>query len=175
MADLSDRTREELLALMEHDEAEEVRDLLAYPEDSAGGLMTTEFVAVPADADDGRDDRPPARARARRRDDLLRLRRRRRRAAGRRPVAARPDRRAAGDADRRGDDRRARRRPRPRADRDDVAEIVAHYNLLAVPVVDDERRLVGIVTVDDAIDTDPARQLAASRRARTSRDDGAVK
>src|SRR6476646_6430202 len=48
VADLSDEAREEILALMEHDEAEEVRDLLAFPEDSAGGLMTTEFVAVPA-------------------------------------------------------------------------------------------------------------------------------
>jgi CBS domain-containing protein len=34
-----------------------------------------------------------------------------------------------------------------------VAETIAHYNLLAVPVVDDEGRLRGIVTVDDAIDT----------------------
>ena len=48
VADLSDRSRDEILALMENDEAEEVRDLLAFPEDSAGGLMTTEFVAVPA-------------------------------------------------------------------------------------------------------------------------------
>ncbi|HSS36546.1 MAG TPA: CBS domain-containing protein, partial [Patescibacteria group bacterium] len=39
------------------------------------------------------------------------------------------------------------------ADEDEVAEVVAHYNLLAVPVVDDDGRLVGIVTVDDAIDT----------------------
>jgi Mg/Co/Ni transporter MgtE len=39
------------------------------------------------------------------------------------------------------------------ADEDEVAEVVAHYNLLAVPVVDDEGRLVGIVTIDDAIDT----------------------
>ena len=39
------------------------------------------------------------------------------------------------------------------AGQDEVAEIVAHYNLLAVPVVDDDRRIVGIVTVDDAIDT----------------------
>jgi Mg/Co/Ni transporter MgtE len=34
----------------------------------------------------------------------------------------------------------------------DIAHTVAHYNLLAVPVVDDEDRLQGIVTVDDAID-----------------------
>ena len=39
------------------------------------------------------------------------------------------------------------------ADQDEVAQVVARYNLLAVPVVDGEGRLVGIVTVDDAIDT----------------------
>ena len=38
------------------------------------------------------------------------------------------------------------------ASQEEVAEIVARYNLLAVPVVDDEGRLAGIVTVDDAID-----------------------
>jgi Mg/Co/Ni transporter MgtE len=39
------------------------------------------------------------------------------------------------------------------ADEEEVAEVVAHYNLLAVPVVDEENHLLGIVTVDDAIDT----------------------
>ncbi|HEX5590593.1 MAG TPA: PRC-barrel domain-containing protein, partial [Candidatus Limnocylindrales bacterium] len=48
VADLSDETREELLALMERDEAEELGELLAYPEDTAGGMMTTEYVAVEA-------------------------------------------------------------------------------------------------------------------------------
>jgi Mg/Co/Ni transporter MgtE len=38
------------------------------------------------------------------------------------------------------------------ADEDEVAEVVAHYNLLAVPVLDNEGRLEGIVTVDDALD-----------------------
>ena len=88
--------RQEILALMEQDEADEVQELLGYPEDSAGGIMTTEFVAVPATLTAGADDRPAARARARRRDDLLRLRRRRRGPARRRAVAARPDRRQAG-------------------------------------------------------------------------------
>ena len=76
VADLSDETRDEILALMESDEKAEVQELLAYPEDTAGGIMTTEFVAVAGNPDGGRDDRPAARARARRRDDLLRLRRR---------------------------------------------------------------------------------------------------
>ena len=43
-----------------------------------------------------------------------------------------------------------------------VAETIAHYNLLAVPVVDDEGLLVGIVTVDDAIDTVAPTRLAAA-------------
>ena len=38
------------------------------------------------------------------------------------------------------------------ADQDEVAQAVARYNLLAVPVVDDDGQLVGIVTVDDAMD-----------------------
>ncbi|MBI9083420.1 MAG: magnesium transporter [Desulfobacterales bacterium] len=37
-------------------------------------------------------------------------------------------------------------------DQEEVAKIVARYDLLAVPVVDDHHRLVGIVTVDDVID-----------------------
>jgi magnesium transporter len=37
-------------------------------------------------------------------------------------------------------------------DQEDVAKIVARYNFLAVPVVDEEKRMVGIVTVDDVID-----------------------
>ena len=37
-------------------------------------------------------------------------------------------------------------------DQEEVAKIVAKYNILAVPVVDDNNRLAGIVTVDDVID-----------------------
>jgi magnesium transporter len=37
-------------------------------------------------------------------------------------------------------------------DQEDVARTVAKYDLLAVPVVDDEQHLIGIITVDDVID-----------------------
>ena len=37
-------------------------------------------------------------------------------------------------------------------DKEDVANILHKYDFLALPVVDEERRLVGIVTVDDAMD-----------------------
>lgn len=40
----------------------------------------------------------------------------------------------------------------PDDDQEDVAKDIAKYNLLAMPVVDDARKLLGIVTVDDALD-----------------------
>ena len=46
VADLDQDTRDEILAHMEQDEAEEVQELLGYPEDSAGGIMTTEYIAL---------------------------------------------------------------------------------------------------------------------------------
>jgi len=41
---------------------------------------------------------------------------------------------------------------RPETDQEDVAQIVAQYNYLAVPVVDGDDQLIGIVTVDDVVD-----------------------
>jgi magnesium transporter len=37
-------------------------------------------------------------------------------------------------------------------DKEEVAHLIAHYNLLALPVVDFGNRLLGVVTVDDVID-----------------------
>lgn len=152
VADLDQATRDEILAHMERDEVEEVQELLGYPEDSAGGIMTTAFIALEehltaAEAIDRlRDLEPDAETiyyiyvtdESDRLTGVLSLRD---------LIVARPDARirefmisepvAVGVL----------------ADQDEVAEVVAHYNLLAVPVVDDEERLVGIVTVDDAIDT----------------------
>ncbi len=41
---------------------------------------------------------------------------------------------------------------RPETDQEEVAKIVAQYNFLAVPVLDSDSRLLGIVTVDDVVD-----------------------
>jgi magnesium transporter len=47
LAELPDDRSEDLLDLMDLDEAADVRKLLGFPEESAGGLMTTEYAAVP--------------------------------------------------------------------------------------------------------------------------------
>jgi Mg/Co/Ni transporter MgtE len=47
-------------------------------------------------------------------------------------------------------------------DQEEVARQVASYNLLAIPVVDEENKLVGVITVDDVID------VIKTRRPRTS-------
>jgi len=152
IADLSKTARDEILPLMEPTEAKEMAELLGYPEDSAGGMMTTEYVAV-------RDDLTAEQTIQRLRelepdaetiyyiyviDDAERL-------VGvvslRDLIVAPPDALV-----------RTFMYPEPvavgvLADEDEVAQAVARYNLLAVPVVDDDGHLEGIVTIDDAIDT----------------------
>jgi magnesium transporter len=49
LGDLSADRAADLLSRMDQEDAEDVRELLAYPEDSAGGIMTTDFIAIPAD------------------------------------------------------------------------------------------------------------------------------
>jgi magnesium transporter len=152
IADLSEETKNEILPLMERDEAEEVRELLGYPEDSAGGIMTTAYVAIPETLtaaqtiDRLRELEPDAETiyyvyvvdADERLVGVLSLRD---------LIVARPDAVV-----------RDFMRPEPVAvgaltSQEDVAQVVARYNLLAVPVVDDDGVLQGIVTVDDAIDT----------------------
>jgi flagellar motility protein MotE (MotC chaperone)/sporulation protein YlmC with PRC-barrel domain len=152
VADLSDESRVEILGLMEKDEADEVQELMTYDEETAGGIMTTEFVAVPATLtaaqtiDRLRDLEPDAETiyyvyvtdSDERLVGVLSLRDL---IVSKpeivistfmfdEPVAVRTD-----------------------TSQEEVTEVVARYNLLAVPVVDAEGRLEGIVTVDDAMDT----------------------
>jgi magnesium transporter len=49
-------------------------------------------------------------------------------------------------------DRRMPLTVRPLTDREEVARVISKYNLLAVPVVDEGAHVIGIVTVDDVID-----------------------
>lgn len=151
LADMTPERAEELLKLMEKDEAQDVRELLAYPEDSAGGIMTTEYVGLsPAlTADQAiqrlRELSPEAETIyyvyvVDDESHLLGV-------ISLRDLIVSPPERPLSEfmirdvitVD-------------PNMDQDEVAQIFAKYNLLAVPVVDEERRILGIITVDDAIE-----------------------
>ena len=65
---VSKEEKADLLRRMDREEAEEVQELLGYPEDSAGGIMTTDYISVPewatVSADHGCAAHPRPRCRA---------------------------------------------------------------------------------------------------------------
>ncbi|MBI2862316.1 MAG: magnesium transporter [Chloroflexi bacterium] len=151
LAEIPKEKSAELIRLMEPEAAEDVKELLTYPKDSAGGLMSTDFVATPSSStaeeiiNTMRQLAPDAETAyyIYVTDDEERL-------LGvislRDLVIAQPWKRAAEFL-------------HPEAvsvnvndEQDEVVEVLTKYNLLAVPVVDDEDRIHGIVTAHDVID-----------------------
>lgn len=152
LEDLEEEVAEQILARMEPEEAADVQVHLAYDEDSVGRIMTTDFVAVPADTTVG-GALAALRSLEEVPDPLLAIYVLDPRAAGsllglvrlRNLILADPATPLSEVMD--GD------LPTVEADdrAEDAARILAEYNLLAVPVLDRERRMIGIVTVDDAL------------------------
>ncbi len=156
IADLPPETAETLLRLMDPDEAEDVRRLLSYEERTAGGMMTTEPVILPPDATVA-----DALARVRAADLTPSL------AAvvyvSRAPLEP-PTGRLVGVAH----IQRLLREPpstllgavvdadtNPLKATDSLEQVARHlatYNLVAAPVIDEDGRLIGAVTVDDLLD-----------------------
>ncbi len=156
IADLPPETAARLLELMEPDEADDVRRLLEYGEETAGGMMTPEPVILSPDA-------TVAEALARVRSEeltpslaaLVHVCR---------PPLETPTGKLIGVAH---IQRLLRESPselvagvldtgltylHADASLEDVATFLATYNLVAAPVVDDQGRLLGTVTVDDLLD-----------------------
>lgn len=151
LQELTEERQNTLLQLMEPEEAADLRELLAYPDDSAGGLMTVELIAVPRGITVAEALEVVRREAAEMEAayyvyvvdpaehlvgsfPLLRL------------VAAPPDTIV---------DDLVEHDPvcvTPETDQRDVARLAARYNLLSVAVVDEDGKLRGIVTADDAID-----------------------
>jgi CBS domain-containing protein len=151
LAELPEVRSQGLLELMEDDEAEDVRKLLTYRDDTAGGIMTTEFIAVPADYTAERVI-SMLRQQAEEAETIFYVYvvNAENRLVGvfslRELVLAQPETPVADFMERRVV---VVQLTDPQ---DKVAQVVAKYNLLAVPVVDDAGRLHGIVTADDALD-----------------------
>lgn len=151
LAELSEERSSNLLQLMDVDDAKDVRKLLTYPVDSAGGIMTTEFTAVGPDLT-AEQTIAYLRENAEEAEmiyyvyvvdpgghllgvfSLSDL------------ILAKPNTLVT-------DFMHKRIVSMHLLDsQDKVAQLVAKYNLLAVPVVDDDAILQGIVTSDDALD-----------------------
>ncbi len=148
---LDEEDQEEILEKLPPSERDALERSLEYPENSAGRRMQTEFIAVPPDwtvgqAIDYMRDTPELPDRfyeiyavdnakhwqgAVSLDALLRARR---------PVPL---------ADLIDEDRR---RVSVMDDQEEVARLFGKYNLVAVPVLDTDNRLVGVITVDDVVD-----------------------
>jgi magnesium transporter len=153
LEELEEDRADEILSEIPEQAREETERLLAYEPDSAGGLMTTEFVSVSQDT-------PVEEALA----AVRRIARVGRREAMHAIYATDVDGRvkgvmslhellAAPEGAMVRDVAWTEVVTVPAtADRSEVAQLTQNYDLVAIPVVDDEHRIIGVVTVDDVID-----------------------
>ncbi|UXM94957.1 magnesium transporter [Bartonella sp. HY329] len=151
--DMDEEVRKRLFSMLEPVTRHELKTLTLYPENTAGALMTTEFISVPATWTVERSlnfIREVERTRETvyttyvidpesgilLRDVSLRD-----------LVLAHPSELIL-EAGRHQEPVTIS----PLTERDDVARLFRRYDLLSVPVVDDEKHVIGIVTVDDVLD-----------------------
>lgn len=151
LGDLPEEKAEELLGLLEPKESKDIRILLEYPEHTAGGIMTTEYACIEQDLTVG-EVMKQLREIAKdvetiyyvyivsKDGELTGV------VSLRDILLAEPDKKIS----------EVMIKPVITVDildeEEEVAQKIAKYNLLALPVVEDENNLKGIVTVDDAID-----------------------
>ena len=151
--EMSAEGRAKLLPFLGAGTRETLRALMNYPETSAGGIMTTEFVSVPktwtadevkryiAEVGEAKETVYAIYILEPADNTLLRV-------ISLREVMMVPGNTTVLEI---GDDRPPITVD-PLVDREDAARLISKYNLLALPVIDDRHRMVGIVTVDDIID-----------------------
>ena len=151
LAELPQDRSQELLNLMEDEEAEDVRKLLTYPDNSAGGIMTTEFFAVGPNLT-AEQVIIILRESAHEAENIFYI------------YVTDSEQHLVGVFSLK--DLVLAKADTPVTEfmharvvsvnlldsQDNAAQAVSKYNLAALPVVDDEGRLHGIVTADDALD-----------------------
>ena len=148
---LEEELRDDILPLVARAERADIRRLASYPEDTAGALMTTDYAALPPEVT-VREALEQLRLQAPDRETIYSIYviDEQRTLTGfvslEDLILARPDRlvREVMHADVIS--------VRADQDREEVADVIGHYDLLAAPVVNGEGVLVGIITVDDIVE-----------------------
>src|SRR5438477_116289 len=150
---LQEPARSELLAALDEPSRAAITGLLSYPENTAGSMMTTEFVSVPANWT-VEQTLEHIRQVERTRETVYAiyvLDPLTRRLIGavtlRRLISGEPSASILSLVPAIGPVTTS-----PLVDREDVARLISKYDLLAVPVLDRTGHVLGIVTVDDIID-----------------------
>ena len=147
---LEDSQSQSVIDLLKREEQEEIEEMMGYPEDSAGAMMTTDIFTLFENTKCSQalielQDQEDAEMVfylyvTNEYDSLVGV-------ISLRALATTPP-------DTLLKDIMVKRvhTVRPETDQEDVAQIVAQYNYLAVPVIDSDNHLLGIVTVDDVVD-----------------------
>ena len=151
LSDLPVDKAKEILESIEKEEAEDIQELLSHEEDTAGGLMTNEFIAYPPQTTVRKAIENFKKVAEEiesvyyiyvidAEEKLLGV------VSLRDMILAEPDAQLS--------DIMATKLKTvtPETDEMEVAEIISKYNLLAIPVTDSEGYFLGIVTIDDIID-----------------------
>tara|TARA_S200000501_G_scaffold67635_2_gene59121 strand:- start:2343 stop:3713 length:1371 start_codon:yes stop_codon:yes gene_type:complete len=150
IGNLENEKAQSVINLLELEEKEEIEELMGYPEDSAGAMMTTDVFTIHQDTTCGDalkklQDQSPAEM-----VFYLYLTDEDKRLTGVASLRAL----ATSSAEKIMRNIMIKRihSVRPETDQEEVARIVAQYNYLSVPVLDENDCLLGIVTVDDVVD-----------------------
>lgn len=151
LANISDEKKEEILDLMDPEESQELRELLEYPENTAGGIMTTEYAAVTGNQTT-RDVMTKLRKIADEVETLYYIYVLSENEHLDGVITMKELLIASDDTEIYDYMNKDLVSVNVNEEENAVAKIIAKYNLIALPVLDDDEKMKGIITVDDAID-----------------------
>jgi len=151
LSDLTTERAKEILEHIEKEEAEDIQELLGHEEDTAGGLMTTDFIAYPPDMT-VQEASVRFKTDAREAENVYYLYIVDKEEKLRGIVSLREMLLAENDCHLADIMETNLKTVAPGEDEMVVAGIISKYNLVALPVVDENGYMHGIITVDDVID-----------------------
>jgi magnesium transporter len=147
---LPEERAQEILALMKTEDSTEIADLLKYPKDSAGAIMTTEFFSLPEDTTAQEAIRRLQHATDAEMVFYIYVTDKENHLVG--VLSLRQLLTVPPNTPLKNIMTRDVISVTVDTDQEEVARQVASYNLLAIPVVEKDNTLVGIITVDDVVD-----------------------